>query len=393
MRVLFTTQTGAGHWRPLASLAKALEAAGHEVAFATTPVSCSALTAYGFHCFPVGVDDWLGTGPSRVETTPERPAQAATVWVEVFAGSRAARALPGILTACAAWQPDVLVRELTEFAGCVAAERLGLPHATFQVGAWRPDLHRLIAPALNRLRVDIGLPPDPHLEMLYRHLLLTPVPPTFQFPDRPLPATAQAIRYVPFDHEPGDDGRVPTWVDGLPPRPIVYATLGTAYNRTPGILPAIFDALRDEPLSLVVAVGPNQDPADFGTQPAHVRVERYVPQSLLFPRCDLAITHGGFGSVLTALSSGLPLVLIPIAADQPDNARRCAELGVADVVSAVACTPKAIRAATRTVLRDASYQRHAMRLQGEMQAVPGVGHAVRLLEELAARKRPYLPTI
>jgi len=393
MRVLFTTQAGSGHWRPLAPLAKALEAAGHEIAFATTPVACAALTAYGFPCFPVGADDWLVKGQSRAEGTPVEPVQAATVWVEVFVKVRATATLPDVLTVCRGWQPDLLVHELTEFAGCVAAERLGLPHATFQVGAWRPDLHRLVAPALNRLRAGVDLPPDPDLAMLYRHLLLTPVPPSFQFPDRPLPATAQAIRYVPFDHEPGDDERAPTWVDDLPPRPTVYATLGTAYNRTPGIFAAILDALGDEPLNLVVAVGPHQDPADFGTQPAHIRVERYVPQSVLFPRCDLAIMHGGFGSVLTALGHGLPMVLLPIAADQPDNARRCAELGVAEVVGPDVRTPEAIRAATRTVLREPDYRQNTTRLRDEIQALPGLEHASRLLEQLAMGKRLDAPTL
>ena len=76
--------------------------------------------------------------------------------------------------------------------------------------------------------------------------------------------------------------------------------------------------LRDEPINLVLTIGSNADPADLGEQPAHVHIERYVSQSVLMPYCDLVVCHGGFGTVLTALDAGLPLVIIPIEADQPN---------------------------------------------------------------------------
>ncbi|MGN6673933.1 MAG: hypothetical protein ACTHMA_11565 [Thermomicrobiales bacterium] len=57
MRVLFTTQVGAGHWRPLAPFAQALAAASHEVAFASTPVACEDIARHGLLCFPVGDDE------------------------------------------------------------------------------------------------------------------------------------------------------------------------------------------------------------------------------------------------------------------------------------------------------------------------------------------------
>jgi UDP:flavonoid glycosyltransferase YjiC (YdhE family) len=49
--------------------------------------------------------------------------------------------------------------------------------------------------------------------------------------------------------------------------------------------------------------------------------------------------------VRTALAHGLQLVIIPIAADQHENARRCAALGLARVVAPEQRAPAAIRAA------------------------------------------------
>jgi MGT family glycosyltransferase len=258
-----------------------------------------------------------------------------------------------------------------------------------QIGAWRPWLRPLIAGPLNRLREEVGLSSDPDLAMLYRYLLLVPGPPGYHDAatlETPLPATARAVRHVAFDRS-GEE-RLPAWVDALPNRPLVYATMGTVFNRMPGVLEAIVAGLRDEPLTLIVTTGRDRDPAEFGPQPAHVHIERYVPQSLLFPRCDLIVTHGGTGTVLTALDHGLPMVLIPIAADQPDNARRCEALGVAQVVSPAERTPEAIRLAVRTVVADAGYRRTAQRLRDEMARLPGPEQVVDWLERLAAERRP-----
>src|SRR6185437_15787650 len=117
---------------------------------------------------------------------------------------------------------------------------------------------------------------------------------------------------------------------------------------------------------------------------------RYIPQSLLLPYCDLVVCHGGWNTVLAALSVGLPLVLLPLGADQPHNARRCAALRVGCVVGEEERTPEAIRAAVRAVLADPTFRQNAARIRDEMGALPGPEHAVALLERLAREQRPIL---
>jgi UDP:flavonoid glycosyltransferase YjiC (YdhE family) len=109
---------------------------------------------------------------------------------------------------------------------------------------------------------------------------------------------------------------------------------------------------------------------------------------LLFPRCDLVVTHGGSGTVLTALDHGLPMVIVPVSADQPDNAKRCEQLGVAMVVVPHDRTPEAFRNALRDVLRDPRYRQTAQRLRDEMEQLPGPEHTVGWLERLAREKHP-----
>jgi len=306
----------------------------------------------------------------------------------LFAGEWPRDRLPDLLTVCQEWKPAVVVREDMEFAGCIAAERTGLPHAAIQVSAWRPWIHPLIAGPLNRLRDEVGLPPDPDLTMLYRYLLISSVPTGYQSSDAPLPSTTHAVRHVAFDRSGKE--QLPAWVSDLPDRPVVYATMGTVFNQVPGILEAILVGLNDEAITLIVTTGRDQDPTAFGPQPANVHLERYVPQSLLFPHCDLVVTHGGSGTVMTALRHGLPMVIVPVSADQPDNARRCEQIEVARVIPPDNRTPEAFRNAVREVLRDPRYRRNADRLREEMERLPGPEHVVGLLERLAAEPRPLV---
>jgi UDP:flavonoid glycosyltransferase YjiC (YdhE family) len=343
----------------------------------------------GFRCFLAGADETAGESQARRERAALPGTEAAVWnWQHLFAGTWATRRLPDLLAICAEWRPALLVREDLEFAGCIAAEHAGLPHATVQVTAWRPWFHPLIVPALDHLRKSTGLPRDPDLAMLYRYLLIVPAPPSYFDPATPLPLTARAVRHVAFDRS-GEE-QLPAWASDLPDRPVVYATMGTAFNRVEGVLEATVEGLRDEPITLIVTTGRDQDPAPFGPQPPNVHLERYVPQSLLFPRCELVVTHGGSGTVLTALGHGLPMVIVPVSADQPDNARRCEQLGVARVIPPHDRTPDAIRNAVRAVLGDPTYRLTAGRLGDEMARLPGPEQVVNWLERLTTEQRPLL---
>jgi MGT family glycosyltransferase len=204
-----------------------------------------------------------------------------------------------------------------------------------------------------------------------------------------MPPTAHALRTTPFDRS-GDE-TLPGWAAGLPAQPTVYATLGLAlFNRTPGIFPAILEGLAGEPLNVILTVGRGNDPAFYGAPPPNVHIEAYIPQTLIFPRCELVITHGGWNTVLSALSHGLPLLVIPIGADQPQNAQRVQMLGVGRVLDLAHLTPDAVRQATWELLRNPHYRQNARRVQAEMASLPGPEHAVELLEQLAHDMQPIL---
>ena len=310
---------------------------------------------------------------------------------KLFAGLYAERMVPDLLAIAEDWQPDLIVREVGEFGGCVAAEVLGIPHASVRSDTLLSTYSQrhLVSEEMSHLRAVYGLPSDPDVAMLFRYLHLALEPPRFHDPTLPLAPTSHLLRPVPFSQSGGEGA--PAWLAGLPDRPTVSATLGTVFNsRLPGLFQAILDGLQDEPVNVILTIGRNQDPAQFGPQPDNVHIERYIPQSLLFPYCDLVITHAGFSTVADALAHGLPLVPIPIDADQPLNAERCAALGVAEVIEQDQRTPAAIRRAVRTVLADPSYRRNAEQVRHEIAQLPGPQHAAALLERLAVEKQALL---
>ena len=181
---------------------------------------------------------------------------------------------------------------------------------------------------------------------------------------------------------------MPTWMADLPDGPIVYFTLGTIFNRESGdLFDRVLSGLRELPTTVVVTVGRNVDPARFGAQPDHVHVERYIPQSALLPHCDLVVNHGGSGSVIGALAHGLPLVVLPMGADQLPNAERCEQLGVGVVLDAVRATPRSIHDAVLTLLTDHGAREAAARIRDEIASLPGPDAVVPLLGQLVERRR------
>jgi len=380
VRLLFTFVGGRGHFEPLAAIARVARDAGCEVAFGCPPGQTGMVEGAGFRALPIGED--AGRPPRRLPLQPIDRAREERDLRERFVRGAGGYRAPRVAALLEEWRPDALVCDETDFGAGVAAERRGLPFASVLVTASgsfvRPDV---VGPALDALRAEHGLPSDPDLASPGCHLVLCPFPPSLRDPAFPLPATARCYR-LPLA---GASGPKPEWADVRPGASAVYVTLGTVFNLESGdLLARAVAALRELPVNLLVTVGSDLDPAELGAQPAQVRVERYVPQAEVLPWCDAVVSHAGSGGVLGALSHGLPSVLIPLGADQPWNADRCAALGVARVLDALAIDAAELRDALTSVLEQPGYRRRAERIAAEIAALPDVSETVRWLEDLGA---------
>jgi MGT family glycosyltransferase len=193
-----------------------------------------------------------------------------------------------------------------------------------------------------------------------------------------------------LDVEPG---HLPDWWHG-DERPLVYASFGSVVGVNEfaaGLYRAVGDAVRELPIRVLLTVGKRFDISSLGAVPPNVHVEPWVPQGDVFPHARAVVCHGGSGTMLGALGAGLPQVIVPFFADQPENARRVAETGAGVVVSPAEETwtptptldPAPLQAAIEAVLADGRYQRAARGIARELRALPSIDDSVELLVRTA----------
>jgi len=385
MRVLATCQPALGHFEPMAPLARALVEAGHEVVVATTEPFRPWVEAAGFPSVAAGFD-WL-------ESDVGATVADLGGWRAVFARAAAA-ALPDLVGLIGDLRPDLVLGESLDLCGPLAAEAGGVPHALVGIGAPRPlpVLAAAVGPHWEMARAALGLDPDPGLDRHCPLLYLDTCPPSLRpyEPARLLPSS-RPLRPGPAGPAAPAAPAAP-WLDVLGrDRPLVYATLGTVSNRAPGVLEAILEALAGEPVDAVVAVGPDRDPATVAPRPDHVRVEQFVPQAAVLERAAAVVCHAGFGTAVAALAHGVPVVGLPLGADNHYNAFRVAACGAGLALDGRAATPGLVRAALRTVLGDGLYRANARRVGREIAAMPPPAAAVALLEQVAEARQQQRP--
>jgi len=383
MRVVVSNFGGDGHVRPFLPLLAALREAGHELAVVTLDDSVSVFESAGF--------DTVGVRPSRPRIDPmevaglaasDRPAYVIESFLAIAIDF--ARV---ILDEFSDRPPDVLVRENVGWGAWLAGACLDVPDATFEfspapVGVYQQWFGHLF----NDARLALGLPAEDELESLDRWLTIMGAPPGWLEPEYLTPTTH--LVQPPPDVAVG--GGLPDWVHSLGSDvPTVYLTMGTEFNRTPGLFPMLLEALGPLDIEVIATIGRSLDADQIGPIPPNVHIEQFIPQALVLEHCDAVVGHGGYGTVMGALRNGLPMVCVPLASiDNVLNAQRLARLGAGLAITEAERTVAAIGQATTAVLTETSYRTAAQQVAREIDDLPPVEVAVRLLEELATTRSP-----
>ena len=138
---------------------------------------------------------------------------------------------------------------------------------------------------------------------------------------------------------------------------------------------------------MLVTVGRHADPAELGPLPPNVHVERWVAQASVMPHAAAMVAHGGAGTTLAALAAGVPLVMLPLSADQPINARRVAELGAGVSLDGGAAGVGRLAEAVARVLQEPGYREAARRIAAEVATLPPVEEAAADLTAIAQLQR------
>ncbi|PYY44198.1 glycosyltransferase [Curtobacterium sp. MCLR17_043] len=376
MRILFSGVPALGHLLPLVPLARAAQAAGHDVALLTSggmrePMSTELPTVPVLAAGPMPPDLFAEVARRIPGSDPaNRPEPAAVA--EFFAGTRVDLTVDDALRATRGWEPDVVVADAVDLVGPLVAAELGVPYAIVAFGPEVPEEFRRPMAELVLPRYEQrGVVPTPPVA------LLDPTPVSLQAPGWTQPPVT-----IPFRSEPHSRPDVAA-EQPLAPfpasewRPRVLVTLGTVFGDAT-LLTAILDGFHPDEVDVVATVGVIGERLD---DTEHVHFLPFRPMRELLEGVDLVVAAAGAGTVLAAASVGVPMVLLPQGADQFINAARAAEAGVAVVVD----EPSAVGPAVHRMLAERSHFTAARRLGEETAQRPSATDAVSELVDRVER--------
>ncbi len=367
MRVLFGSTFGHGHVFPLVPLALACQEAGHEVLWATNGPAVSLVELAGIRCAEAGLSGAvLTTTVGELQARADQlapPLRGAFMFPTMFGETLSPPMAADLLPLARDFQPDLVVHEQGELASPLAAALLGVPSLTHAFGGAVPGA--FVAEAGQRLAglwQQHGLTQPPY-GGCYSAPYLDICPASVQTVSLSHIRLVQPLRPISWSwpaatFEPADDAR-----------PLVYVTLGTVANN-PAVLRDALAGLACLDVQVLVTVGPMGDPDALGPHPAHVRVERFVPQTQVLGHASVVVSHGGSGTFLGALSHGLPQVCLPQGADQFRNAAGVVQSGAGLALPPAEVSAEAISDAVRKALFEPRFRAAAALVADEIATMP-----------------------
>jgi UDP:flavonoid glycosyltransferase YjiC (YdhE family) len=372
-------EPGAGHVNPLLPLVDALLAGGDRVVVGAgdDPGGVVARSGAEFRRVGHGEMDWFAVLQARVRGVPGDGLAPERInhyfFPRLFGEIATADMIDDVLACGRELEPDVVLFETYALAGPLAADLLGAPAVHHLISPMlSPEVVELANDAVSPLWRSFGRD-APGDAGLYQGLTIEVTPPSLEV--QPVPSGERlAMRPTP-----------PPATQPIPSSPpLVYVTLGTAFSNV-AVFRAALDGLSDEPVQVVVTVGPDQDPAALAPFAGRARVEQFIPQADLLPRCSAVVHHGGSGTMFGSLAHGLPQVVVPQGADNFINAELITRAGVGLTPPPGEVAPDAIRNAVRMVLNEPSYATAARRVAAEITASPSPADVAQILRRRFGR--------
>ncbi|MFG1995258.1 glycosyltransferase [Actinoplanes sp. NPDC048988] len=270
-------------------------------------------------------------------------------------------------------RPDLIISDEYDTIGPMLAAALAVPWVQHAIGL--PVSPPPLAPAMKGLLVPEYVRRG--FVKAERLALVDPWPPALREPGRALPPDRLAIRPQPYTAPPTADQ---TAVPMPGPHPRVLVTLGTVLLDGE-LLDALVDAVAALDNVEVLALVPPGVDHPLTDPRGHVRFLGFTPMAhLLAAGVSVIVAAGGAGTVLAAMSAGIPMVLLPRGAEKPQNAERVVEAGAGIAIT----DPAKAGAAVRGLLTDPSYRSAAERIREQIRRAP---HAKQVWAALRERLR------
>ncbi len=168
------------------------------------------------------------------------------------------------------------------------------------------------------------------------------------------------------------------------PRTKLYCAMGV--SGSPEVLRSVVEIVSDLDLQAVVLTTTILDSAVKASE--RVLTVPHAPAHLVNPLADIAITHGGAGTVQTAIHSGTPLVGIPAQMEQACNISLVERQGAGVMLTRLDLSRRKLAAALEKLLRDRSCRDDMLRLKRLQDPIDGAARAAEEIVEFLGGASP-----
>lgn len=367
--------------------------AGHRVTYFTTEDFRKVIEPTGAKFVPM--KSWMAENDKHNESKEEKKDgqedNVAAVVPFLFL-NEAGAFIEDVLNVLREDRPDAILHDFAGIAGTMAADILGIPNVMLYTSYPSNGSYSVAAsfegiPADHPLRIAADQIADGYVEK-YGCRKMT-VKEIFDG-QGDLNLVMMQKRLVP-NYETFDDSFVftgvqigkrstfGTWQAPDNGKPLLYSSLGTAFNNWPEYYPILFDAVRDLDINVFAALGAI-DPESLTDVPANVELGKMVPQLDILSQASVFITHAGMGGTGESIYYGVPMIAIPQMDEQAITARQIERNGLGfALLDKEAITSETLREKIQILLNDSSYKETVNEFSADMKALGGAKASVNAL--------------
>ena len=382
MHIAFVSLGAFGHINPTLALVTELVKQGVRVTYFTTEAFRNIIEPTGAKF--VAVPSWMAENDKHNDGEKKEDDGGVAAAVPFLFLNEAGAYIDTILDTLHDDKPDAIVHDFAGIAGTIAADNLNVPNVMLYTSYPSNDSYSVAAgfescPADHPLReaaagIAAGYAEkygcrvmtvkeifdghgDFNLVMMQKKL----VPNYESFDDSFVFTGVQIGKRTAFGSWKAPDNG----------KPLLYSSLGTAFNNWPEYYPILFDAVRDLDINVFAALG-SIDPASLIDIPANVEVGQMVPQLDILSQASVFITHAGMGGTGEAIYYGVPMIAIPQMEEQAITARQIEKLGLGVAfLDKSAITSEALKTAIQKLLTEPSYKAAAEQFSADMKTLGG----------------------
>ena len=385
MHIAIVSLGAFGHINPTLSLTTELVNAGHRVTYFTTEAFREVVEPTGAKFVPM--KSWMADHDKPTETKEEKndgqEENVAAVVPFLFLNEAGAY-IEDILRVLREDRPDAILHDFAGIAGTMAADILGIPNVMLYTSYPSNGSYSVAAsfegvPEDHPLRIAADQIADGYAAK-YGCRKMT-VKEIFDG-QGDLNLVMMQKRLVP-NYETFDDSFVftgvqigkrstfGTWQAPDNGKPLLYSSLGTAFNNWPEYYPILFDAVRDLDINVFAALGAI-DPDSLTDVPANVELGKMVPQLDILSQASVFITHAGMGGTGEAIYYGVPMIALPQMDEQAITARQIEKNGLGfALLDKKEITSGMLKEKIEILLNDLSYKEKVDEFSADMKALGG----------------------